>query len=83
MKNIAILYCVSFAVNIDTIWNACILYTDFAIIGILYDSFGMHMNIIFTACLFQTKKAISIVCNVRNRKFTPELFHYMNLLFTK
>ena len=57
-----------------------LLYTDFAIFVILCNGLGNTHTTNLMPLYLKQKKAIRILCNVKYRDHTPELFYNMKLL---
>ena len=75
-KGIAILYCVSSIINMDALMNLhCTLILPYCAMvwGNTYTTNLMPLYL-------KQKKAIRILCNVKYRDHTPELFYNMKLL---
>ena len=78
-KSIEILYCVSSIINIDALRN---LYCTLILPYLSYCAmvWGNTYTTNLMPLYLKQKKAIRIVCNVKYRDHTPELFYDMKLL---
>ena len=80
-KGIAILNRVSSIINMDALWN---LYCTLILPYLSYCAmvWGNTYSTNLMPLYLKSKKAIGIVCNVKYRDHTPELFDNMKLITT-